>query len=110
MIALIATCAAITVLSEERHHSLRDGRGELPSPVFSIGGLRALYVLVLMVAGTLEWYQRSEQYFIGCPDLRSLPHVYPARASQIGGALIHQYAADSWLLSYYRPWLLCVEL
>ena len=110
MVALIATCAAITVLSEERHHSLRDGRGELPSPVFRIGSLGALYVLVLMVAGTLEWYQRSEQYFIGCPDLRSLPHVYPARASQIGGALIHHYAADAWLLSYCRPRLLCVEL
>ena len=110
MVAALATCAAIAVLSEERHHSLRDGRGKLPSPVFGIGSLGALYVLVLMVAGTLKWYQRSEQYFIRCPDLRSLPHVYPARASQIGGALIHQYAADSWLLSYYRPWLLCIEL
>ena len=107
---MIATCAAIAVLSEERRHSLCDGRGEVPSPVFGIGSLGAGDALMLMVAGTLKWYQRSEQYFIRCPDLGSLPHVYPARASQIGGALIHQYAADSWLLSYYGPWLLCIEL
>ena len=81
MVAVLATCAAAAVLPQERHHSLRDGRREVPGPVSSIGSLRTGNVLMLMVAWTLEWYQRSQQNFIGCPNFRSLPHVDPTRTA-----------------------------
>ena len=64
MITVLATCAATAVLSKERHHSLRDGYGEVPSPVFGISSLGAGDVLMSMIAGTSKWYRRFEQYFI----------------------------------------------